>query len=158
MCARGTRVPIRVMYICIRINGGPMYRRSLRGRREERENVLSVLAEQRCIIWSVCGQRGDGGVAGTRDKILNSDYSAEGIGTDMKYAKTNFRPSIRDLQHNRKRRWTVCRRLARSYNRDILVAVVEVVVQYHTYIAVPFFSGRLLMMNSFKINLIECEL
>jgi len=37
---------------------------------------------------------GDGGAAGTRDKILNSDYSAGGIGTDMKYAKTNFRPSI----------------------------------------------------------------
>ena len=66
--------------------------------RGERENVLSAFAEQRCIIWSVCGQRGDGGVAGTRDKILNSDYSAEEIGTNMKYAKTNFRPSNHDLQ------------------------------------------------------------
>lgn len=83
------------------------------GSKIERECVLSALAEQRYIrylpIWSVCVDSGDGGAAGMRDKILNSDYSTGGIGTDMKYAKTNFRPSIHDL-HNRKRRWTVRKR------------------------------------------------
>lgn len=49
-----------------------------RGGRMRRENVLSALAKQRCIIWLVCGQRGDGGVVETRDKILNSDYSLPG--------------------------------------------------------------------------------